>query len=68
MSWFERIDEDLGKLICTSNSFWHENNLLYKAYAKPEELERDGVKLFYFLHSIQNTEEIWSPITSKKRL
>lgn len=66
MSQFERIDEDLGKLICTSNSFWHENNLLYKAYAKPEELEQDGIKLFYFLHNVQNTEEIWSPIILKR--
>ena len=66
MSRFERIDEDLGKLICTSNSFWHENNLLHKAYAKPKELEQDGVKLFYFLPSVQNTEEIWLSITSKK--
>lgn len=66
MSRFERIDEDLGKLICTSNPFWHENNLLYKAYVKPEELEQDGVKLFYFQSSVHNTEEIWLPITSRK--
>lgn len=66
MSRFERIDEDLGKLICISNSFWHENNLLYKAYAEPEELEQDGVKLFYFQSNVRNTEEIWLPIISQK--
>ena len=66
MSWFERTDEDLGKLICKSNSFWYENNLLYKAYAKPEELENAGVKLLFFLVEDCEIEEIWSPITSQK--
>ena len=70
MSWFERTDEDLGKLICSSDSFWHENNLLYKAYAEPEQLEKDGVRLLFFqvgrFDLNPETEEIWSPITSKK--
>lgn len=66
MSWFERTDEDLGKLICKSHSFWHENNLLYKAYAKPKELEKNGVELLFFIPKNYNVEDIWSPITSKK--
>lgn len=70
MSDFERIDEDLGKLICKSNYFWHENNLLYRAYAEPEKLEQDGVKLLFFqtgrFDLDPTTEEIWSPITQRK--
>ncbi len=48
MSFCERVDEDLGKLLCKSDSFWHENNLLYRAYAEPEKLEKDGVRLLFF--------------------
>jgi hypothetical protein len=70
MSWFERVDEDLGKIICKSDAFWHENNLLYKAFAEPEKLEKDGVRLLFFqvgqFHLNPNTEEIWSPITSRE--
>ena len=70
MSGFERTDEDLGKLLCKSDSFWHENNLLYKAYAEPEKLETDGVRLLFFQTSkfnrLLSPEEIWSPITSRK--
>lgn len=66
MSWFERTDEDLEKLICKSNSFWHENNLLYKAYTEPNELEKDEVKLLFFISKDHNVEEIWLPITSKE--
>jgi hypothetical protein len=70
MSDFERMDEDLCKLICKSNSFWHENNLLYKAYTEPEKLEQNGVKLLFFqtgkFDLDPKTEEIWSPITKKK--
>jgi hypothetical protein len=70
MSDFERMDEDLGKLICQSNSFWHENNLLYKAYTEPKKLEQDGVKLLFFqtgrFDLNPKTEEIWLPITQSK--
>ncbi|WP_156114087.1 hypothetical protein [Myxosarcina sp. GI1] len=70
MSWFERRDEDLGKLICKSDFFWHENKLLYKAYAEPEQLEKDRVRLLFFqtgrFDLDPSTEEIWSPITSRK--
>jgi hypothetical protein len=70
MSGFEKTDEDLGKLICPSDIFWHENNLLYKAFAKPEQLEKDGVRLLFFqvgrFDLNPETEEIWSPITSRE--
>jgi len=70
MSWFEKTDEDLGKLICPSDAFWHENNLLYRAFAEPKQLEKHEARLLYFqvgdFNLNPNTEDIWSPITSRE--
>ncbi len=69
-SSFIRDNENLGQLLCRSDFFWHENNLLYKAYAEPEKLEKDRVKLLFFqvgrFDLNPKTEDIWSPITSRK--
>ncbi|MEL6438895.1 MAG: hypothetical protein AAFQ80_06540 [Cyanobacteria bacterium J06621_8] len=70
MSWFERTDRDLKKLICKSDYFWDNNNLLYQAYAESEKLRNEQVKLLFFcsetLIKEQNLESIWLPITSRK--
>lgn len=82
MGGYERMDEDLGQLLCNShphfyylqfwqgNKLWHEKNILHKAYTEPEQLEKDGVRLLFFqvgqFHLNPNTEEIWSPITSRE--
>ena len=47
-SGFIRDNENLGQLLCRSDFFWHENNLLYKAYAEPEKLEEESVKLLFY--------------------
>lgn len=70
-SGFVRDNENLGQLLCTSDSFWHDNKLLlYKAFAEPEQLEKDGVRLLFFqvdrFDLNLETEEIWLPITSRE--
>ena len=83
MSTFERGDEDLGELLCNSNSrsyytnywsgnkLWHEKRIIYKAYAELEQLEKEGVKLLFFqvggFDLSADTEEIWSPIINFDR-
>lgn len=80
MSSFERIDEDLGQLLCSSdshsyywhywqgNKLWHEKNILHKVYTEPYQLESDGVRLLFFqvggFDRRPDTEEIWSLTTN----
>ena len=55
----ERIDEDLGQLLNNSHShyaqeyyaqtnFWHEDNILYKAYTESELYSKEKIKLLFF--------------------
>lgn len=68
MGGCERLDEALGHLLCHSHSYWHENNVLCKAYTEPQKLEADGVRLLFFqvgrFDHRPNREEIWNPITN----
>lgn len=65
MGGFERSDEDLGQLLSCSHSYWHEGNLLYKAFAEPQQLEADGVRLLYFQPAGKpNVGEIWEAISN----
>lgn len=70
MSGFQQDDENLEQLLCKSDSFWHEDNLLYKAFAEPQKLQEDGVRLLFFqvggFSHQPDTEEIWEQITKMK--
>lgn len=44
----ERIDIALEKVIDGSESCWYLHDLLYNAYAEPQQLEEMGVQLLYF--------------------
>ena len=69
-SRFVRDNEHLGEILCKSDSFWHEDQLLYQAFANPQKLEANGVRLLFFQSKRfdlnPKTEEIWSPIISQK--
>ena len=83
MSTFERGDEDLGTLLCNSDSrsyytnywsghkLWHTNRIIHKVYTEPEQLEKEGVRLLFFqvggFDLLADTEEIWSPIINFDR-
>lgn len=70
MGSFERLDEDLGWLLNCLHSYWHENNLLYIAYAEPQQLEVDEVRMLFFQVGSAiyqpDAEEIWDLIIKRK--
>lgn len=44
----ERIDKALAEVVDKSKSCWYLNDLLYDAYAEPQQLKDMGVQLLYF--------------------
>lgn len=62
----ERLDRDLGNLICKPYSFWNEQNILYKVYSETNKLRQNRIELMFFqvgrLDVNPTTEDIWSPI------
>lgn len=66
---FEIADEVLGQALINPSHFWdywyEVNNLLYKAYAEPQQLEADGARLLYFQPTKKpNVREIWEAISN----
>jgi hypothetical protein len=71
-SSFEIQDEALGQALIGQihyRDYWHLHNLIYKAYAIPQQLEADGARLLYFQPSGSdrefNAEKMWSAISDK---
>lgn len=59
------FEQALERLLGGSHSYWHEGNLLYKAFAEPQQLEADGVRLLYFQPARKpNVGEIWEAISN----
>lgn len=66
MGGFERLDEDLGRVLSGSSQYWHLNNLLYEAYAEPQQLEVDGARLLYFQSARKpDVQEIWEAMSNE---
>ena len=68
-SAFEIADKALGQTLIAPSGDWHYwyfGNLLYKAYANPQQLEADGVRLLYFQpanSSGADVAEIWEEMS-----
>ncbi|WP_156114272.1 hypothetical protein [Myxosarcina sp. GI1] len=48
MTYIEKVDRNLFRLLCDCEDFWFSHNLLYDSYAKSKEFNNFGVKLLFF--------------------